>query len=77
VEVSSDAGQTWADAKLELPVSEFAWRGWRFDWDARSGRFTLLARATTTEGTAQPTEPPWTYQGMANNVVQPVEVFVL
>ena len=38
VEVSADGGETWADAELEPASSPFAWQGWRFDWDARTGR---------------------------------------
>ena len=35
VEVSVDSGETWSDAKLGEQVSEYAWRGWSYEWDAR------------------------------------------
>lgn len=77
VEVSTDQGATWVPAELEPPVSPVAWRGWHYNWDARPGRYTLRVRATTVDGVAQPTDPPWNYQGMGNNVVQSVDVIVL
>ena len=42
VEISSDDGVTWSEATLERPVSELAWRGWSFAWEARPGRYRLL-----------------------------------
>ncbi len=76
VEVSID-GAVWHEAELERPVSEVAWRGWSFDWDARPGRHRILVRATDETGETQPNEPFWTYQGMGNNAVHPVDVLVL
>ncbi|MFW6075297.1 MAG: sulfite oxidase [Chloroflexota bacterium] len=77
VEISTDGGSTWAEAELEPPVSDVAWRGWRYEWQASPGRHTLYARATSAEGIVQATEAPWNYQGMGNNVVQPVDVLVI
>jgi len=68
VEVAIDG--EWADATLETPVGEFAWRGWSFDWDATSGEHELACRATDAAGNVQPLEAAWNYQGMGNNVVQ-------
>jgi DMSO/TMAO reductase YedYZ molybdopterin-dependent catalytic subunit len=77
VEVSVDSETTWSDARLDEPVGEFAWRGWSSRWDATPGRYTLAVRATDTEGKVQPLEQPWTFQGMANNMVQRVNVVVV
>ena len=78
VQVSTDGGGTWDDATLAPadPAHPFAWRAWSYDWTAAPGRWDLLARATDGEG-AQPVEPEWNRQGMANNVVQRVPVTVL
>ncbi len=77
VEVSTDGGATWADAKLGPSESgQYAWRGWTFDWDAKPGKHTLMSRATDSEGNAQPVEQPWNYKGMGNNMSQRVEVIV-
>jgi DMSO/TMAO reductase YedYZ molybdopterin-dependent catalytic subunit len=74
VEVSVDG--SWADATLDAPVGEWAWRGWAFDWHASPGDHELACRATDADGDVQPLEPPWNYQGMGNNSVQTVAVTV-
>jgi len=76
VEVSID-GSAWAEAELERPVSELAWRGWSFAWDASPGRHSISVRATDENGDRQPEEPAWNFQGMGNNAVYPVEVLVV
>ncbi len=76
VEVSADGGATWADAALEEPLAEFAWRGWHFEWDARPGEHVLSCRATDGAGNTQPLEPFWNLGGYCNNAVQRVHVTV-
>src|SRR5215212_7684534 len=46
VEVSVDGGAMWADAQLDEPIGERAWRGWTFEWDATPGDHTISSRAT-------------------------------
>jgi DMSO/TMAO reductase YedYZ molybdopterin-dependent catalytic subunit len=76
VEVSTDGGARWADARLgELPGT-FAWRAWTFDWDARPGECELLVRAHDGTGAVQPVEQPWNHHGLANNMAQRVPVTV-
>ena len=76
VEVSADGGATWADAQLGEAVSPYAWRGWSYAWRAAPGRHTLCVRATDDAGNVQPLDQPWNFQGMANNMVQRVDVLV-
>lgn len=76
VEVSTDGGRTWEDARIDAPFSQYAWRGWSFDWDAGPGRHALCVRATDSEGNVQPTDQPWNYQGMGNTMVHRVDVIV-
>jgi DMSO/TMAO reductase YedYZ molybdopterin-dependent catalytic subunit len=76
VEVSTDGGETWADAAVEPAASPFAWQGWRHDWNATPGEHVLCCRATDTDGRTQPAEPAWNYDGFCNNVVQRVRVAV-
>jgi sulfane dehydrogenase subunit SoxC len=76
VEVSSDGGRTWADATLGDAPSEFAWRGWSFDWNAEAGEHELSCRATDAAGNTQPLSPEWNYDGFCNNAVQRVRVTV-
>jgi hypothetical protein len=77
VEVSYDDGVTWGEAELEPESSPVVWRGWRYAWHAVAGDHRLRARATSSEGVVQPNEPFWTFQGMGNNVAQPVDVLVV
>jgi sulfane dehydrogenase subunit SoxC len=76
VEVSTDDGNTWADAVVDGPVGEFAWCGWAFDWDAEPGEHELSCRATDARGNTQPLMAGWNYDGVCNNGVQRVRVAV-
>ena len=76
VEVSTDGGATWADARLAPPAGPHAWVGWSFDWAPEAGRYELCSRATDASGATQPLEPDWNVQGMENNGVQRVPVLV-
>jgi DMSO/TMAO reductase YedYZ molybdopterin-dependent catalytic subunit len=76
VEVSGDAGATWADAELEAPLGDFAWRGWRFAWDATPGEHELCCRATDSAGNSQPLTAAWNHGGYCNNAVHRVRVKV-
>jgi len=76
VEVSDDGGESWADATLAEPVSEFAWRGWAYTWEADPGKHELCCRATDAAGLMQPLEPEWNFDGFCNNAVQRVRVVV-
>jgi sulfane dehydrogenase subunit SoxC len=77
VEVSTDGGKTWASAVLDdAPASPWAWRGWRFSWEARPGRHVLCCRASDDAGNVQPLEPEWNVGGYANNAVQRLPVTV-
>jgi sulfane dehydrogenase subunit SoxC len=76
VEVSSDGGDAFADAELDPPLGDGAWRGWRFRWDATPGDHMLCSRATDSAGNTQPLEAPWNLKGYANNAVERVRVIV-
>ena len=78
VEVSVDGGMTWTEAELGDDVlGRWAWRGWRFVWDAEPGEYELCSRARDAAGSTQPLEPPWNLGGYMNNAVQRVAVTVL
>jgi DMSO/TMAO reductase YedYZ molybdopterin-dependent catalytic subunit len=76
VEVSTDAGASFAAAVLDPPLGPHAWRGWSFDWDAPPGDHVLSSRATDSAGNAQPLEPPWNLKGYANNALERIQVVV-
>lgn len=56
VEVSTDGGATWNDARLLGAPIRNAWRLWEYDWAVPSapGKTVLMARATDSEGRTQP-----------------------
>ena len=60
VEVSTDNGETWNEARLASQLSPDAWRQYVYDWDAPSGEHTIQVRATDGEGALQTAEerPP-------------------
>ncbi len=53
VEVSSDDGQTWQRAMLELAASPFAWRRWAIDLTLPPGDTALVVRAFDSQGETQ------------------------
>jgi sulfane dehydrogenase subunit SoxC len=76
VEVSTDGGTSWMDAKLGDAPSPWSWTGWTFEWDAAPGETELSCRATDAAGNTQPLDAPWNPKGYANNEVQRVPVTV-
>lgn len=78
VAVSSDGGQTWAEADFLDPVLRYAWRRWKFAWRAPSqpGRYTLLARARGADGSVQPDKHNQNYGSYVINHTLPIEILV-
>ena len=74
VEVGVDG--RWAEASLDAPLGDWAWRGWSFTWYAEPGEHELSCRATDADGVVQPLDSPWNYQGMGNNSIQTIGVTV-
>jgi DMSO/TMAO reductase YedYZ molybdopterin-dependent catalytic subunit len=77
VEVSTDGGRTWGEADLgDDSLGPWAWRAWRFDWNAMPGDYELCCRARDGARNVQPLDPPWNLGGYMNNAVQRVSVTV-
>ena len=76
VELSTDGGKTWADAKLNPDLGKYSWRLWRFSWRPAAGRHTLTARATSNAGDVQPDNAIWNRGGYAQNITESVSVNV-
>jgi hypothetical protein len=77
VDVSTDGGTRWAPAELDPAGSRWAWRGWRFEWEAEPGEPVLCCRARDEAGNEQPNEADWNVGGYANNGIQRVPLTVL
>ena len=53
VELSTDGGETWNQARLANQLDLDSWRQWVYEWDARPGEYTLQVRATDGTGETQ------------------------
>src|ERR687894_1200850 len=53
VELSTDGGETWNQARLANQLDLDSWRQWVYEWDARPGEYTLQVRATAGTGETQ------------------------
>ncbi|MCC6675085.1 MAG: sulfite oxidase [Thermomicrobiales bacterium] len=76
VEVSTDNGVTWNEAKITDAKGEHSWARFEYQWDAKPGPTGLLTRATDDRGTAQPGQVPWNKLGYQYNAVQRVMINV-
>jgi hypothetical protein len=57
VEVSTDGGETWADARLsEALPGDDVWRQWAYEYDAPGRSHEVVVRAYEADGTRQPRE---------------------
>jgi hypothetical protein len=71
VEVSVDLGESWHLAELIGPEQAYAWRHWEFLWEIDGGGdYTIMARATDTNGRRQPESAHWNALGYGNNGVR-------
>jgi sulfite oxidase len=77
VEVSTDSGTTWLPAQLGKEQSRYAWRRWSYSWNAsRADDYTLVSRATDSQGRTQPDSVQWNPSGYLINIVDRVKVHV-
>jgi DMSO/TMAO reductase YedYZ molybdopterin-dependent catalytic subunit len=53
VEVSTDGGESWNEARLAKQLDIDTWRQYVYDWDATPGNHTLQVRATDGDGETQ------------------------
>jgi len=67
VEVSSDGGKTWNEAKIAQQAGQWSWYAFEYAWDAKDGNATLISRATDAKGNMQPEIPPFNKNGYQYN----------
>ena len=71
VEVSVDHGTTWHPAEFIGLEQPYAWRHWEYLWDVKAGGdYTIMARATDSNGRRQPETAHWNALGYGNNGVR-------
>lgn len=78
IHVSIDFGATWQKCELEKPVNRLAWQHWKAQVKFPSvGYYEVWARATDSEGAAQPmVVPSWNPGGYLNNACHRIAVQV-
>jgi hypothetical protein len=77
VEISTDAGATWAETRLGRDQAKYAWRLWSYNWKpAKAGDYTIFSRATDSQGRVQPEAPVWNPSGYLYNAYDQVKVNV-
>jgi sulfite dehydrogenase (cytochrome) subunit A len=77
VEVSTNGGRTWQEARLDSDLGRYAWRRWRFRWTPPGkGKHQLQVRALNRAGEQQ-TSSLWNRSGYMRNVIEQTEVEVL
>ena len=77
VEISIDGGNSWRPAELGNERAPYAWRLYRYPWKAaKSGDYTILSRATDSQGRTQPPAPVWNPSGYLNNAIDQVKIHV-
>lgn len=78
VEISSDGGKSWHQAKLLDEATPFTWRRWEYQWRTpeESGPCILMARATDAEGRSQPMQRDEDRRDAVISHVLPTEVEV-
>jgi hypothetical protein len=76
VEVSTDSGQSWNEAKLLGAALPFTWRLWEFQWQPPKtpGKITLMSCATDKTGRRQPAAHSPDKKAYMINHTLPVEV---
>ena len=78
VDFSADGGQTWKPTRLLGSSRRYIWRMWEYSWQVPSqpGSYTLMARATDTQGHVQVMSRQPDRENYAINHVLPIDVDV-
>jgi DMSO/TMAO reductase YedYZ molybdopterin-dependent catalytic subunit len=77
VEVSTNGGHAWAEAKVGSQRSPYAAVPWQFFWIPQvPGPYVLAARAMDSAGNVQPLDSVYNAHGYGNNVVHRIHVTV-
>jgi DMSO/TMAO reductase YedYZ molybdopterin-dependent catalytic subunit len=74
VQVSTDGGNSWTDARLGQDMGKYSFRGWEAPATLAAGSHALKVRAFANSGETQPAEPRWNPSGYMRNVIETVTV---
>ena len=77
VDVSTDNGRTWDEARLGRDRAQYAWRQFEHMWrPAESGSYAVMSRATDSRGRVQPIVAEWNPAGYLWNAIDQVRLNV-
>jgi DMSO/TMAO reductase YedYZ molybdopterin-dependent catalytic subunit len=77
VEVSTDDGAAWREARLGEEFGAYSFRTWEHDWKPpHAGAFRVAVRATDEKGNVQPDEGVWNPGGYLWNKIERQEIIV-
>jgi DMSO/TMAO reductase YedYZ molybdopterin-dependent catalytic subunit len=76
VDVSTDGGDTWAEASITERAGPLSWVRFEHRWSAIPGEARLRARATDERGLTQPVTAAWNEKGYLMNAIHEVTVRV-
>ncbi len=75
--VSTDNGKTWNETNLGKDLGKYAWRQWTYTWHPKkSGKYTLMVKATDSIGESQPFDSLWNPAGFMRNNIETIKVTV-
>jgi sulfite dehydrogenase (cytochrome) subunit A len=74
VELSTDDGKTWQQAKLSKDLGKYSFREWQLSVTLLAGSHELMVRATNNVGATQPTAAIWNPAGYMRNVIETTTV---
>jgi DMSO/TMAO reductase YedYZ molybdopterin-dependent catalytic subunit len=78
VDVSTDGGRTWTQARLGQDRAPYAWRQFEHTWrPTEAGSFVVLSRANDDHGRVQPIIPDWNPAGYLWNAVDQARLNVV
>src|SRR5215472_13756426 len=76
VEISTDGGSSWKPATMGQEKARYAWRLWHHEFAAKAADYSILSRATDSQGRVQPEAPVWNPSGYLYNAIDQVKIHV-
>lgn len=70
VELSSDDGETWTEARLDADLGKYSWRRWHYDFTPHEKKdYSFMVKATNAKGESQPMKH-WNRSGYMRNEIE-------
>ncbi|MFL6558070.1 MAG: sulfite oxidase [Bacillus sp. (in: firmicutes)] len=78
VEISTNNGHTWVNTKVNYTdKTGYEWVSWSYEWRVQEkGMYTIMSRATDSNGRIQSLTPLWNRKGYGYNAIDKIKVKV-